>query len=231
MKALSAITAAALAFLASASLASAQDAQDGRFRVSSTTFENGTVMPLITINNIEANGVNACSIDGAPGGDESPELSWANAPHGTRSFAVTAFDVTAGFAHWRMYDIHLCRSHRTSPERRCDGKHVRQAGHQLLRLRRHRRRPRLRRAVPSRRLSAQRPPLRLHGLRARRGPPVAFNGGFPAGPPSRSSRRWFRRDRRATSWRARASRASTRPRRPNSAFNRGSRCGRMVSAF
>jgi Raf kinase inhibitor-like YbhB/YbcL family protein len=105
MKTLSAITITAFAFLVSASFACAQDSQDGRFRVSSATFEDGTIMPLITVNNIQANGVNACSIDGAPGGDESPELSWANAPRRTRSFAVTAFDATAGFAHWGMYDI------------------------------------------------------------------------------------------------------------------------------
>jgi Raf kinase inhibitor-like YbhB/YbcL family protein len=49
--------------------------------------------------------VNVCSINGAPGGNESPELSWRDAPAGTRSFVVTLYDVTAAFTHWRMYNI------------------------------------------------------------------------------------------------------------------------------
>jgi Raf kinase inhibitor-like YbhB/YbcL family protein len=86
--------------------APAQDWTQGhRFQVSSTTFKNDTIMPLSTIYNYEYKGVNVCSINGAPGGDESPELSWSNVPRGTRSFAVTTFDVTAGVVHWGMYDI------------------------------------------------------------------------------------------------------------------------------
>jgi Raf kinase inhibitor-like YbhB/YbcL family protein len=96
---------AAVGFLALADFASAQDWQDHRFRVSSTTFENNTVLPLSTIFNFLVNGSNICSLNGSPGGDESPELSWRNVPLGTRSFAVTVFDVTAGVVHWGMYNI------------------------------------------------------------------------------------------------------------------------------
>jgi Raf kinase inhibitor-like YbhB/YbcL family protein len=83
----------------------APDWQHQHFEVSSTTFKNNTTMPLSTIYNILYMGSNVCSIDGSPGGDESPELSWTNAPRGTRSFVVIAFDVTAGVTHWGMYNI------------------------------------------------------------------------------------------------------------------------------
>jgi len=75
------------------------------FRLTSTTFQNDTILPIITINNIVQNGVNACSINGATGGDESPELSWAGAPPFTRSFVVVLYDTTASFTHWGMYNI------------------------------------------------------------------------------------------------------------------------------
>lgn len=88
----------------------AQSPQDdgfwGRqFRLSSSTFENGSFMPISTINNIIQNNVNACSINGAPGGNESPELLWTGAPPWAKTFAVTLFDVTASFTHWGMYNI------------------------------------------------------------------------------------------------------------------------------
>lgn len=76
-----------------------------RFQVTSTTFENNSTLPISAINNIIVNGSNACSINGAPGGDESPELSWTNVPRGTRSFVVVLYDVTAAFTHWGMYNI------------------------------------------------------------------------------------------------------------------------------
>ena len=87
--------------LAWASFASAQD----QFVLSSTTFENNGFLPISAIYNYPVNGVNVCSVDGSAGGDESPELSWANTPRGTRSFAVTVFDATAGVTHWGMYNI------------------------------------------------------------------------------------------------------------------------------
>jgi Raf kinase inhibitor-like YbhB/YbcL family protein len=75
------------------------------FRVSSSTFANKGVLPISMIYNSETNGVNGCSINGAVGLNQSPELSWKHAPWGTRSFAVTMFDVTASFTHWGMYNI------------------------------------------------------------------------------------------------------------------------------
>jgi len=92
-----------LAFLALSNLASAEERD--KFHLSSTAFEDGATMPISTIYNYIYNGANVCSIDGSPGGDESPQLSWKNAPRGTRSFALVVFDETAGVVHWGMYDI------------------------------------------------------------------------------------------------------------------------------
>jgi Raf kinase inhibitor-like YbhB/YbcL family protein len=83
----------------------APDWQHHHFEVSSTTFKNNTTLPLSMIHNILVKGSNVCSVDGRPGGNESPELSWRNAPRDTRSFVVMAFDVTASFTHWGMYNI------------------------------------------------------------------------------------------------------------------------------
>jgi Raf kinase inhibitor-like YbhB/YbcL family protein len=78
---------------------------DGKFRLSSTTFANKATLPLSMIYNILENGVNTCSINGSPGGDQSPQLSWTSPPLGTRSFVVVLYDVTAAFTHWGMYNI------------------------------------------------------------------------------------------------------------------------------
>jgi Raf kinase inhibitor-like YbhB/YbcL family protein len=75
------------------------------FQVSSTTFANDTTLPISMIDNIIVNGSNVCSIDGSPGGNQSPELSWINVPPHTASFIVTVFDTTASFTHWGMYNI------------------------------------------------------------------------------------------------------------------------------
>lgn len=80
-------------------------AQYGQFQLKSSTFSNDSVLPLSTILNNPVNGVNSCSINGAAGGDKSPELSWTNAPRGTQSFVVVTYDVTAGFTHWGIYNI------------------------------------------------------------------------------------------------------------------------------
>jgi Raf kinase inhibitor-like YbhB/YbcL family protein len=84
----------------------AQGASDPKqFQLHSDTFKNDSFLPLSTINTIPATGPNSCTINGEPGGNESPELSWTGAPRGTRSFVVTLFDVTASFTHWGMYNI------------------------------------------------------------------------------------------------------------------------------
>lgn len=78
------------------------------FRVHSTTFANKTTLPLSTIATIpisSTNPANSCTLNGAPGGDQSPELSWTGVPEGTRSFVVVLYDVTASFTHWGMYNI------------------------------------------------------------------------------------------------------------------------------
>ncbi|KMV30930.1 YbhB/YbcL family Raf kinase inhibitor-like protein [Photobacterium swingsii] len=46
---------------------------------------------------------------GCDGANEVPDLSWNNVPQGTKSFALTYFDMDAptgsGFWHWSVFDI------------------------------------------------------------------------------------------------------------------------------
>lgn len=71
-----------------------------RFHLTSRTFENNGTLPISMINNNPVNGVNTCSLDGSPGGNKSPELSWRHANPDTVSFVVVAYDTTAAFTHW-----------------------------------------------------------------------------------------------------------------------------------
>jgi Raf kinase inhibitor-like YbhB/YbcL family protein len=70
---------------------------DHKLQVSSTTFSNNGTLPLSMV-------WDQCT-DYPGGGNVSPELTWNNAPHETRSFIVTMYDVTAAFTHWGMYNI------------------------------------------------------------------------------------------------------------------------------
>lgn len=83
----------------------ADDQFNEPFRVSSSTFSNNGVLPISMIDNNLIDGRNLCSVNGAAGLDQSPEVSWTHAPWRTRSFVVTLFDVTASFTHWGMYNI------------------------------------------------------------------------------------------------------------------------------
>ena len=91
--------------LVSAALSQSTDQSDPtaaaplKLRLSTTTFTNDGTLPLTMVL-----GSDFCSFVSG-GGDQSPELSWVNAPAGTKSFVVTMFDVTAGFTHWGMYNI------------------------------------------------------------------------------------------------------------------------------
>jgi len=83
----------------------AQDGPENKFQLRSRTFENGSTLPLSTLSNITVNNANVCSVNGSPGGNQSPELSWTRANPRTRSFVVVAYDSTAAFTHWGMYNI------------------------------------------------------------------------------------------------------------------------------
>lgn len=96
--------AAALLTLALGTSAASDD--DRHMTLESATFQNGGTLPLSMISTIpNANGQNSCTASGAIGGNQSPQLSWQHAPEGTRSFAVVAYDITAQFTHWVIYNI------------------------------------------------------------------------------------------------------------------------------
>jgi Raf kinase inhibitor-like YbhB/YbcL family protein len=94
-----------LSLSAPAQSRSEQPSSHSPFQMSSSTFANGATLPISMIHNTTVNGSNVCSIDGSPGGNQSPELSWTGVPSGTVSFVVTAYDTTAAFTHWGMYNI------------------------------------------------------------------------------------------------------------------------------
>ena len=72
------------------------------FTLSSTTFKDGALLPK-KAGDIPARGPNC------KGENVSPQLSWSNAPEGTRSFAFVVIDPDAGFgagiSHWVAYGI------------------------------------------------------------------------------------------------------------------------------
>jgi Raf kinase inhibitor-like YbhB/YbcL family protein len=92
-------------FLLAASTVLAAGAYAQNFQLYSTTFQNNGTPPVSMILNNPSNGVNTCTASGAAGGDQSPQLFWAGAPWGTRSFVVVLYDTTASFTHWGMYNI------------------------------------------------------------------------------------------------------------------------------
>ncbi|MFC5429038.1 YbhB/YbcL family Raf kinase inhibitor-like protein [Paraburkholderia denitrificans] len=68
------------------------------FSVSSTTMHDGGRVATAQVFNK----------GGCDGGNRSPQLTWHNAPAGTRSFAITMFDPDApgpGWWHWAVADI------------------------------------------------------------------------------------------------------------------------------
>lgn len=69
------------------------------FSVSSTTFQPGAKLGMEQV----FNGF------GCQGGNQSPALTWRNAPKGTKSFAITAYDPDAptgsGWWHWVVYNL------------------------------------------------------------------------------------------------------------------------------
>lgn len=69
------------------------------FTLTSTSFEDGGRLALPQI----------AGMIGTGGGDRLPQLSWAGAPEGTRSFAVTCYDPDAptasGFWHFAAYNL------------------------------------------------------------------------------------------------------------------------------
>lgn len=102
-RSLPAVAAALLAFAPGTSAASDDDQH---LTLESATFQDGGTLPLSMISTIpNANGQNSCTASGAAGGNQSPQLSWHHAPEGTRSFAVVAYDITAQFTHWVIYNI------------------------------------------------------------------------------------------------------------------------------
>lgn len=113
LRTLSIVAITAFAFLALPNLASAQDWQDHGFQLSSTTFENGATMPISTIYDYQYNGVNVCSLDGSPGGDESTRAIVDQYPAWYAQFRrnrVRCHGRRCALGHVQ----HLCRHHRAS---------------------------------------------------------------------------------------------------------------------
>jgi Raf kinase inhibitor-like YbhB/YbcL family protein len=71
----------------------------GKFAVKSSDLKEGGTLPEKSVFNAF----------GCTGGNVSPQLSWSNAPAGTKSFVVTVYDPDAptgsGWWHWVVYDV------------------------------------------------------------------------------------------------------------------------------
>jgi Raf kinase inhibitor-like YbhB/YbcL family protein len=71
----------------------------GKFSISSSDWKANAAMPDKNV----FNGM------GCTGQNESPQLAWANAPEGTKSFALSVYDPDAptgsGWWHWVVYNI------------------------------------------------------------------------------------------------------------------------------
>ena len=77
----------------------AQGSDATPFTLSTLNFNSGGTLPMAQVN----------SAHGCKGGNSPPAMQWSAPPQGTKSFAVTFFDVTArkgeGFWHWALFDI------------------------------------------------------------------------------------------------------------------------------
>jgi Raf kinase inhibitor-like YbhB/YbcL family protein len=74
------------------------------FQLTSTTFKDGTLMPK-KVANSQTNMQNPNCV----GQNVSPQLTWTNAPEGTKSFAIVMTDPEGrnglGVVHWLAYGI------------------------------------------------------------------------------------------------------------------------------
>ncbi|MEM7061775.1 MAG: YbhB/YbcL family Raf kinase inhibitor-like protein [Cyanobacteria bacterium P01_B01_bin.77] len=87
----------AIGFLLATTISPSALAQE--FSLTSTTVSEGEQLP----NSHVFEGF------GCEGGNQSPQLSWAGAPEGTKSFAITVYDPDAptgsGWWHWNVVNI------------------------------------------------------------------------------------------------------------------------------
>ena len=113
---LSASVFAALAFAFPQTAAKA----GGIFTLSSTTFEDGKLMPK----NVANNAANSKNNPNCVGENVSPPLQWRNAPAATRSYAIIMYDQEGrnglGVVHWVAYGIDASTT--SLPEGAGDGK-------------------------------------------------------------------------------------------------------------